>query len=92
AFLMILLLELGDTTMLFTVYFIAQYSDPILVGAAAFLGLALVAGSACLLGPRLGARVEPKNLEKVVIVVLAMVGVLTILYAVDPGAFPSFSG
>jgi Ca2+/H+ antiporter, TMEM165/GDT1 family len=92
AFLMIFLLELGDTTMILTINFVAAYTDAILVGIAAFLGLAFVAGTACLLGPRLGARVEPKQLELVVIAVLATVGVLTILYAIDPGVFPSWAG
>jgi len=92
AFLMIFLLELGDTTMILTINFVATYTDPIVVGLAAFLGLAFVAGTSCILGPRIGARVEPKQLELAVIAVLATVGVLTILYAVDPGAFPSFAG
>jgi len=92
AFLMIFLLELGDTTMILTINFVATYTDAVLVGVAAFLGLALVAGTACLLGPRLGARVEPKQLETIVIGVLAVVGALTILYAVDPGAFPALAG
>ncbi len=92
AFLMIFLLELGDTTMILTINFVATYTDPVLVGLAAFLGLAFVAGTACVLGPRVGARVEPKQLELAVIAVLAIVGMVTILYAVDPGAFPSLAG
>src|SRR5580693_9770990 len=42
AFLMIFLLELGDTTMILTINFVATYTNPFLVGIAAFLGLALV--------------------------------------------------
>lgn len=85
AFLMIFLLELGDTTMVLTINFVAAYADPLGVGVAAALGLLTVAGTACYLGPRIGARVEPKLLSRVVVVVLSVVGLLTILYAVDPG-------
>ena len=87
AFLLILLLELGDTTMILTVGFVFTYTDPIVVGLAAFLGLASVAASSSILGPRIGARVEPVQLERWLIVILAVVGVATILYALDPGAF-----
>ena len=92
AFLMIFLLELADTTMILTIGFVATYADPFLVGLAATLGLWTVAGTACILGPHIGARVEPKILEKVVIVVLVLVGVATVVYAVDPGVFPSIAG
>jgi uncharacterized membrane protein YfcA len=78
--------------MILTINFVATYTDPVLVGVAAFLGLALVAGTSCLLGPRVGAWVEPKHLETAVIAVLATVGIVTILYAVDPGVFPSLAG
>jgi Ca2+/H+ antiporter, TMEM165/GDT1 family len=85
AFAMIFLLELGDTTMLLTINFVAAIPDPLLVGVAALAGLWCVAASACLLGPRLGARVEPKLLHRVVLAVLTIVGITTIVYAVDPG-------
>ncbi len=87
AFLMIFLLELGDTTMILTINFVATYADALLVGGAAALGLVTVATVACLLGPRLGERVEPAALRRIVAGLLALVGALTILYAVDPGAF-----
>jgi len=89
AFLLILLLEIGDTTMIFTMNFVFATADPLLVGVAAGLGLVAVATSACLLGPRIGARIEPKNLEKFVIVLLAGVGVLTVIYALSPSSFPA---
>lgn len=85
AFLLILLLELGDTTMILTILFTSTVSSPWVVGIAAGLALTLVAGSACLIGSRLGARVEPKLLERVVVVVLVIVGSVTIVYALDPG-------
>lgn len=91
AFLMIFLLELGDTTMILTITFAAAYGNALLVGAAAALGLLFVAATACLLGPRVGARVEPRVLTRGVAVVLAVVGTLTLLYALDPGAFSSLS-
>ncbi len=89
AFLLILLLELGDTTMLLTINFAAAYDNALLVGAAAALALLSVAATACLLGPRIGARIEPRALSRVVAGVLTVVGALTILYALDPGAFSS---
>jgi putative Ca2+/H+ antiporter (TMEM165/GDT1 family) len=90
ALLLILLLELGDTTMIFTILFVASVGNPLLVGVAAGLALVAVAASAALIGSRLGARVEPKLLERVVIVILVVAGVVTILYALSPGLFPAF--
>lgn len=90
AFLMILLLELGDTTMILLVLFTGSAGDPIGVFLAGSAALLLVAGSACFIGARLGERVEPKSLERAVIVILVIVGILTILIAVDPGLFPAF--
>lgn len=89
AFLVIFLLELGDTTMILTMNFVFTIANPLLVGAAAASGLILVAATACLIGSRLGARVEPAQLHRLVIVVLTLVGIVTILYALYPGAFPS---
>ena len=89
AFLLILLLELGDTTMIFMINFVFTISDPWIVFAGGALGLCLVAASAALLGARLGERVEPRILDRVVVVVLAAVGVVTIVYALEPGLFPA---
>lgn len=89
AFLVIFLLELGDTTMILTMNFVFSIANPLLVGVAAALGLVLVAASGCLIGSRLGARVEPAALNRLVIGVLTVVGVVTILYALYPGAFPA---
>jgi putative Ca2+/H+ antiporter (TMEM165/GDT1 family) len=91
AFLLIMLLELGDTTMIFIIVFVGTVENPFVVGLASALALVLVAAVACLVGSRLGVKVEPKRLERMVIVILAIVGVITILYALFPGAFPSLT-
>ncbi|HXQ49242.1 MAG TPA: TMEM165/GDT1 family protein [Thermoplasmata archaeon] len=92
AFLLIFLLELGDTTMVFTILFVSTTQQPLVVGVAAALALMLVAASASWIGSHLGARVEPKLLERVVVGILLVAGVVTILYALAPGWFPSGLG
>jgi putative Ca2+/H+ antiporter (TMEM165/GDT1 family) len=88
AFATILLLELGDTTQIFEIVLVADYGWlAVLLGGA--LSLVLVAAWDVLLGQRLGARVSPRLLSRIVVVVLTVVGVLTILYGLAPGAFPS---
>jgi uncharacterized membrane protein YfcA len=62
------------------------------VGVAAALALLTVAAVACLIGSRLGARIEPKHLDRIVIIILTIVGIVTILYALFPGSFPSLTG
>ena len=89
AFLMIFLLELGDTTMILTMNFVFSIADPLLVGVAAAAALLLVAASGCLIGSRVGTRVEPKQLHLLVIAILTIVGVVTVLYALFPSAFPA---
>ncbi|MCI4358241.1 MAG: TMEM165/GDT1 family protein [Thermoplasmata archaeon] len=89
AFLLILLLEMGDSTMILLVLFTGGLGDPIgvfLVGSAALLG---VAAFACTLGGQLGARVEPKTLDRIVIGILVFVGGATILFALFPSLLPS---
>jgi putative Ca2+/H+ antiporter (TMEM165/GDT1 family) len=92
AFLLIFLLELGDTTMIFTILFTVEFGNLLVVFLAAALALVCVAGFSCLLGSRLGARVEPRVLEKMVVVILVAAGILTILFAVDPGLFHGVLG
>jgi putative Ca2+/H+ antiporter (TMEM165/GDT1 family) len=92
AFLLILLLELGDTTMIFTIVLVSTQPNPLVVGVAAALALIAVAGFSSLLGARLGARVEPAVLERAVVVILTIVGVLTIVYALSPGLLPTVGG
>lgn len=90
AFLLTFLLELGDTTMILMVVFVSAANSPLLVFGAGALALILVAGWACFLGSRLGTRLEPARLNRVIIALLVLVGVVTILYALVPGWFPSF--
>ncbi len=92
AFLLILLLELGDTTMIFTILFSVEFGNLVVVFLAAALALASVAAFASFLGSRLGARVEPRVLERVIVVILTVAGVLTILYAVEPALFGGILG
>jgi putative Ca2+/H+ antiporter (TMEM165/GDT1 family) len=90
AFLTVFLLELGDTTQILEVLFVANWGW-LLVLVAGALALVSVAAWDVWLGQRLGARVEPELLRKVVVVVLLVVGVVTVLYGLAPGAFPSLS-
>jgi putative Ca2+/H+ antiporter (TMEM165/GDT1 family) len=90
AFLLIFLLELGDTTMILLILF-ATTVNPAVEFAAGASALAGVAAVACVIGSRLGARVEPRILERVVVVVLVGVGTATILYALFPGWFAGFT-
>ncbi|HXW66640.1 MAG TPA: TMEM165/GDT1 family protein [Thermoplasmata archaeon] len=90
AFATVLLLELGDTTMIIEVLFVTTYGW-LVVFAAGALALASVAAWAAWLGGRLGARVEPMLLHRIVVVILLVVGALTIAYGLAPSAFPALS-
>jgi putative Ca2+/H+ antiporter (TMEM165/GDT1 family) len=90
AFLTIFLLELGDTTQIFEVVFVTDWGW-LVVLVAGSLALVTVAAWDVFLGHRLGARVEPRVIRRVVVVVLLVVGVVTILYGLAPGAFPTLS-
>ncbi len=87
AFVTIFLLELGDTTQIFEIVFVANWGTWVVLGAGS-LALVLVAAWDVALGHRLGARVEPKRLRQVVVVVLVIVGAVTIVYGLAPGALP----
>lgn len=89
AFVLILLLELGDTTMILTIVFVGTLPNPVLVGLAAGVALLCVAASASIIGSRLGARVEPRQLSRIVVVILLVVGILTLLTALVPGLLPN---
>jgi putative Ca2+/H+ antiporter (TMEM165/GDT1 family) len=92
AFILIFLLELGDTTMIFTILFTVEFASFLVVFVAAALALATVAAFGSYLGSRLGARVEPRLLERLVIVILVAAGILTILYALYPSPFGGILG
>jgi len=90
ALLTIFLLELGDTTQIFEILFVANWGW-LVVLVAGSLALAAVAAWDVLLGQRIGARVEPQLMRRAVVVVLLVVGAVTILYGLWPGVFPALS-
>ncbi len=81
-FLVILALETGDDTQIFTVLFVAWFSNILLVFAAALLALLLVLSIGVTTGKVLRERVEPRLLERVTSLIIIAVGIGTILYAV----------
>ena len=86
AFLTIFLLELGDTTMIFEIVFVADYGWlVVLVGGAA--ALVTVAAWNVFLGRQLAHRLTPRRLRAITTVVMAVVGVVTILYGLVPALF-----
>jgi len=88
AFLTIFLLELGDTTMIFEVVFVTDWGWlAVLLGGA--LSLSAVAGWDVYLGSKLGTRVDEDVLDRIVVVVLTIVGAVTIAYGLVPSAFPA---
>ncbi|NNN17539.1 MAG: TMEM165/GDT1 family protein [Thermoplasmata archaeon] len=89
AFVATVLLELGDTTMIFQTVFVATYGV-LVVFVAGALALIAVAAFASFVGGRLGARVEPKLLKRIVVTVLLIVGSLTVVYGLYPAAFAGF--
>jgi len=88
AFLTIFLLELGDTTMIFEIVFVANWGW-LVVFVAGSLALGAVAAWSVHLGRTVGARVPPRLLNRITVVVLVAVGALTILYGLAPSAFPA---
>jgi Ca2+/H+ antiporter, TMEM165/GDT1 family len=82
----VFLLELGDTTMIVEILFVTEWGWFIVFTAGA-LALILVAAWAAWLGHRLGTRVEPKLLHRIVVGILIAVGALTIVYGLAPQAF-----
>jgi Ca2+/H+ antiporter, TMEM165/GDT1 family len=90
AFATVFLLELGDTTMIVEILFVTDWGW-LIVFLAGALALISVAAWAAWLGNRLGARVEPELLLRVVVAVLLAVGALTIAYGLAPGAFSLLS-
>jgi Ca2+/H+ antiporter, TMEM165/GDT1 family len=90
ALLTIFLLELGDTTQIFEIVLVADWGW-LIVLVSGTLALGTVAAWDVFLVRRLGARVEPQLMRKIVFVVLVVVGAGTILYGLAPGAFPTLS-
>jgi Ca2+/H+ antiporter, TMEM165/GDT1 family len=90
AFVTIFLLELGDTTMIFEIVFVANWGW-FIVFVAGTLALATVAAGDVRLGRTIAARVSPRTLQRIVVVILTVVGALTIAYGLASGAFPTVS-
>jgi Ca2+/H+ antiporter, TMEM165/GDT1 family len=82
----VFLLELGDTTMIIEILFVTDWGWFVVFVAGA-LALTLVAAWAAWLGNRLGTRVEPALLHKIVVAILVTVGALTVAYGLAPSAF-----
>jgi Ca2+/H+ antiporter, TMEM165/GDT1 family len=88
AFLTIFLLELGDTTMIFEIVFVANWGW-FIVFLAGSLALVTVAAWNVHLGRTLAGRVSPRLLNRIFVVVLTIVGAVTIAYGLAPSAFPT---
>jgi Ca2+/H+ antiporter, TMEM165/GDT1 family len=86
AFATVFALEMGDTTMIVEILFVTDWGW-LIVFVAGALALICVAAWAAWLGNRLGTRVEPMLLHRIVVGVLLAVGALTIAYGLAPGAF-----
>jgi putative Ca2+/H+ antiporter (TMEM165/GDT1 family) len=88
AFLTIFLLELGDTTMIFEIVFVPTFGwAAVLLGGG--VGLVTVAAWDVWLGRRIGVRLSPRTVRKVVAAILFVVGALTALYGLAPSVFPA---
>ncbi len=86
AFATVFLLELGDTTMIVEILFVTDWGW-LIVFVAGALALISVAAWAAWLGNRLGTRVEPALMHRIVVGILLVVGAVTIAYGLAPGAF-----
>ncbi len=90
AFGTVLALEMGDTTMILEVLFVPAWGwlTVFLAGASS---LSIVAAWDAWLGRRIGLRVEPALLHRIVVAVLLIVGALTIAYGLAPSAFSALA-
>jgi len=86
AFLLVFLLELGDTTMILQIILVANFGVAIVFGAGA-TALVLVAALGCFLGSRIGLRVSRHALDRAIVAILMIVGAGTVLYGLAPGLF-----
>jgi len=86
AFATVFALEMGDTTMIVEILFVTDWGWLVVLAAGA-LALTCVAAWAAWLGNRLGTRVEPMLLHRIVVGVLLAVGAVTIAYGLAPSAF-----
>jgi Ca2+/H+ antiporter, TMEM165/GDT1 family len=88
AFGTVFLLEMADTTMIFEIVFVTDWGWFVVLVAGAG-ALVSVAAWDVVLGRRIGMRLKPETLRRIVVTVLVAVGVVTILYGLAPGAFPA---
>lgn len=86
AFATVFALEMGDTTMIVEILFVTDWGW-LVVFVAGAIALICVAAWAAWLGNRLGTRVEPMLLHRIVVGVLLVVGAVTVAYGLAPGAF-----
>lgn len=84
AFLMVFLLELGDTTMILQVILVANFGVAVVFGAGA-TALVLVAALGCFVGSRIGSRLSRRTLDRAIVVILLIVGIGTVVYGLAPG-------
>jgi len=92
AFLLIFSLELGDDTWIVLIVLTGSLGDPLEVFGAGALALIAVATLGASIGARLGARVPPVVLERAVVAILTVVGLLTILVALGIVTPPALFG
>ncbi|MCI4335088.1 MAG: TMEM165/GDT1 family protein [Thermoplasmata archaeon] len=88
AFGLILFLEMGDNTQILTILFVASTGDPLLVFVAAVLALVSVAAIGSRSGEFLRTRVPAERLERILAGLLLLIGILTVLLALDPRLLP----
>lgn len=86
AFATTFLLEMGDTTMIFQIVFVATYGW-LLVLVAGASALIVVAAFDAFVGGRFASRLEARTLNRIVVAILVVVGAVTILYGLFPGLF-----
>ena len=86
----VLLLELADSTMILEIVFVATWGW-LVVLVAGSLALVTVAAVAVTLGSKLGSRIDPELMRRIVVAVLLLVGIVTIVYGLFPQVFPRFA-
>ncbi|MBI3858769.1 MAG: TMEM165/GDT1 family protein [Thaumarchaeota archaeon] len=64
----------GDATMVLTIVFVAQYSEPLLVFSATCVGLIAATGAETALGNRLGKMLTPRRIRYVSVAIFLVLG------------------
>lgn len=85
AFALIFVAELGDKTQIASAVFATQY-HPLFVFVGVMLALALLTGSAIIVGKKLKEKVNPKHISIASGIVFILIGIIT-LYPVVRGFF-----